>query len=269
MTPRRAEPLTQSLLEDTVLHDWFQPVQTALDKVRHSDRLFRPLPMTSFILLGGLRQLLSISTLREQVQTLFHWQSMSRYHVLPGRMPWPALPVETHSVKPFTSSPLLRSVSYTLSTTTYILGTTLFDRKAYAIDDLSDAYHSRWGIEELYKISKQLMRIEDFHGQSERGVKQELYVHFVLMTLTRIFSNYSELGLNSPCTADETPHTKANFKNALMTVARHIEGLLLQQAHFLSHTLTLIVASMRCCRQNLRPHRSEGLRGNNERLPTY
>ncbi len=30
-------------------------------------------------------------------------------------------------------------------------------------------YHARWGIEELYKISKQRMAIEEFHSRSERG----------------------------------------------------------------------------------------------------
>ncbi len=73
MTNRRADSLTHSLLQETVLHEWFQPMQQAFDKVRFSDRIFQSLPMMSYVLLGGLRQLLSIDTLREQVQTLFHW----------------------------------------------------------------------------------------------------------------------------------------------------------------------------------------------------
>jgi hypothetical protein len=73
MKTRRADSLTQALLQETVLQEWFQPMQQAFDKVRFSDRIFQSLPMLSFTLLGGLRQLLSIETLREQVQTLFHW----------------------------------------------------------------------------------------------------------------------------------------------------------------------------------------------------
>lgn len=72
MMTRRADSLTHSLLQETVLHDWFEPMQQAFDKVRYSDRIFPSLPMISYALLGGLRQLLSIQTLREQVQTLFH-----------------------------------------------------------------------------------------------------------------------------------------------------------------------------------------------------
>jgi len=150
----------------------------------------------------------------------------------------------------------LRLVKYAVADTTYIVGTTLFDRQKYTVADLADAYHSRWGIEELYKISKRLMSIEDFHGRSERGVKQELFAHFVLITLSRIFSNYSEDGFNSHRSADEDPHTRANFKNCLMTVARKIEGLLLQQATLLSETINHIVASISSCRQKLRPNRA-------------
>lgn len=70
---RRADALTDSLLQETVLDDWFQPMARALDQVRYSDRIFKSLPMLSYVVLGGLRQLLSIHSLREQVQTLFHW----------------------------------------------------------------------------------------------------------------------------------------------------------------------------------------------------
>ena len=72
MTIRRAEPITQCLLNQTVLNDWFQPMQRALNKVRFSEAVFSSLPMESFLLFGSLRQLLSLTTLREQVQCLFH-----------------------------------------------------------------------------------------------------------------------------------------------------------------------------------------------------
>ena len=67
----------------------------------------------------------------------------------------------------------------------YCLATTLLDQNQFPVAALSDAYHGRWGIEELYKVSKRLMEIEQFHAKSERGVKQELYAHFVLVTVAR------------------------------------------------------------------------------------
>lgn len=149
----------------------------------------------------------------------------------------------------------LRLVKYDAGGTSYILGTTLRDQKKYNIKQLSDVYHSRWGVEELYKISKQLMKVEDFHAQSERGVKQELFAHFNLITLTRLFANHSESGFQAHV-KKEGHAMKANFKNCLMTVARNIEALLLQQTHLLTETMNTIIASISRCRQKLRPNRS-------------
>lgn len=150
----------------------------------------------------------------------------------------------------------LRLVKYTVAGTTYILGTTLLDQEKYSIEDLSDVYHSRWGVEELYKVSKQLMTIEEFHAQSERGIKQELFAHFILITLTRIFSNHSEDHFNKSNRLGKGEETKANFKNALVTVARNIEGLLLQQMALVSKTVNRIIATISSCRQKVRPNRS-------------
>lgn len=123
-----------------------------------------------------------------------------------------------------------RLVKYEVAGSAYVLGTTLLDRKQYGIADLSDLYHERWGVEELYKVSKQTIGIEDFHGQSERGVKQELFAHFVLIALTRLFSNHGEDLLGAGRGTRDEAQMRVNFKNSLLTVARHLEGLFLQQA---------------------------------------
>ena len=99
----------------------------------------------------------------------------------------------------------LRLVQYAVGDTVFILGTTLLDRDPYSIDQLSDLYHARWGIEERYKVSKQLMEVEDFHGQSERGVKQERYACFTLITMTRLFANHGEDHVNGGLPNDGKP----------------------------------------------------------------
>ena len=83
----------------------------------------------------------------------------------------------------------VRLVKYTA------LATTLLDAKAYPARALPDLYHGRWSIEELYKnfdISKQMLAVESFHSRSERGVKQELFAHFTLIAMTRLFTNHAE-----------------------------------------------------------------------------
>ena len=162
------------------------------------------------------------------------------------------------AARPGREEPLvrLRLVKYAVSGSAYLLGTTLLDRDQYRIAELSDLYHERWGIEELYKVSKQMIGIEDFHGQSERGVKQELFAHFVLITLTRLFSNQGEGLLGGNRETRDQAQMKVNFKNSLLVVARHLEGLFLQQAVALDNTLRQIVDGIVSCRQKLRPNRS-------------
>ncbi|HID30808.1 MAG TPA: IS4 family transposase, partial [Desulfobacterales bacterium] len=111
----------------------------------------------------------------------------------------------------------LRLIKYRIEGKTYTVGTTLLDRDAFQASVFPDLYHSRWGIEELYKISKHLVAVDDFHAHTERGVKQELFAHFVLLTLNRILTNHTEAGLNANRKPEAaTPHFQVNIKNALV-----------------------------------------------------
>ena len=84
--------------------------------------------------------------------------------------------------------------------------------------------HSRWGIEEMYKTSKEMVTVEPFHACSERGVKQELYAHFVLMTWTRLFSNYSEQQFQPPSEPPSPRRFQVNFKHATTMFSSHLEA---------------------------------------------
>ena len=149
----------------------------------------------------------------------------------------------------------LRLLKYKVAGETYTPGTTLFDKEIYPLEDFPDVYYARWGIEERYKISKQHIEVEDFHGKSERGVKQELFAHFVLITMTRIFSNHTETGFNQK-TSDPKQKILANFKNSLITVARNIEALFLQHANVVKKTVNRIINAISSCKQKQRPNRS-------------
>jgi len=67
----RLDSLSATLLNDTVLEEWFRPMQNAIDKVRYSRKRFSTLSADFFILLGCLRQLQGEGILRNQIQTLF------------------------------------------------------------------------------------------------------------------------------------------------------------------------------------------------------
>jgi len=135
----------------------------------------------------------------------------------------------------------MRLLKYRVSETTYCLGTTLVDPEhRYPQQEFMDVYHSRWGVEELYKTSKQIIEVEDFHAKTERGVKQEVFAQFVLITMNRLFANRADIALNADdplgrsdeCT-DQEPSNKTktrlqtNFKNCIHVLSRSLEELLL------------------------------------------
>jgi hypothetical protein len=120
-------------------------------------------------------------------------------------------------------------------------------------------YHARWGVEALYKISKVLIDVTDFHGQSDRGIKQALYAHFVLITLNRILASHTEDGLNedinSSQDAEQAAEFKVNVKNALLCMARNLENLFLQHTKQLTKTINILVDTIGFCRQKVRAGR--------------
>ena len=133
--------------------------------------------------------------------------------------------------------------------------------RQYTIEALKDVYHARWGIEELYKISKEMIVVDDFHGKSERTVKQELFAHFVLITMSRLCSNESENLLSSllnlkPDERDAKQKIQVNFKNCLATVSRHLEEIMFVPVHCIKHVMDEIVCSISRHRQKTRPGRS-------------
>ena len=165
----------------------------------------------------------------------------------------------------------IRLVKYQIKDNTYCLGTTLIDQNKYSnIQDFIDIYHARWGVEELYKISKHIFSIEDFHAKSERGVKQEIFAHFALITMNRIFTNQADEDLNQSNepvnnAADnknsflktQSDTIKTNFKNCIHVFSRSMEELLLLQTK-----MNTIIERVYCLiigrNQKKRPGRSYG-----------
>ena len=138
----------------------------------------------------------------------------------------------------------MRLIKYQIGDNTFCLGTTLVDENRYSnTQNFVDIYHARWGVEELYKVSKRIFVIEDFHAKSERGVKQEIFAHFALVTMNRIFANRTDADLNEsndsidpaantteheqPLLTERMCKIKTNFKNCIHVFTRSIEELLL------------------------------------------
>jgi len=138
----------------------------------------------------------------------------------------------------------LRLIKYTIDDETYVCATTLLG-ESYPLNDFPRVYHGRWGIEELYKISKNFIDVEDFHSKSERGVQQECYAHMLLINIARIFESEANKQLPPPSSNEnddekadhqkdsywqdfcgEIQKIKINFKNCLLVIGRCLEKLI-------------------------------------------
>jgi len=162
----------------------------------------------------------------------------------------------------------MRLMKYEVQGSQYCLGTTLTEpEQRYPLQDFMDVYHSRWGVEELYKVSKRVIVVEDFHAKTERGVKQELFAHFALITMNRLFANQSDLELNdcdpsSPklepsgenLSSEETRRVQTNFKNCIHVLERNLEQLVLLQARFRT-VIQSVFAAVTRRHQTIRPLR--------------
>ena len=157
---------------------------------------------------------------------------------------------------PAPASPaVLRLVRYDIGESRYVLASTLDDPERYSLKDLSDLYHGRWSIEELYKVSRNVIEVETFHGRSERGVRQELYAHFNLIAMTRLFTNRGD-GVLDDAHEGDLPKMRTNFSNALAMLAGSLEELILAQAASLADAVSRVADSVLAVRARLRPGRS-------------
>ena len=148
----------------------------------------------------------------------------------------------------------LRLVRYVAGDTVFALGTTLTEDDGFTAGDLASIYRTRWRIEEMYKTAKWFMAIESFRSESERGVLQELYANFVMVTATRLTTNGIDGEINDP--RDGRPPKRVNFKHAVAAVFRNFEALALVQAEAVAETVAWIVDDIAALWQRERPGRS-------------
>ncbi len=121
--------------------------------------------------------------------------------------------------------------------------------------ELSDLYHGRRSIEELYKISTNFIAVDEYHARSERGVKQETFAHFNLIAATRVPANEGD-DLLAQMREEGKSRRTADFKNALALVAANLEELPLAGAGVAAEAAARAAAWILAARSRLRPGRS-------------
>jgi hypothetical protein len=176
----------------------------------------------------------------------------------------------------------IRLIKHKIENETYVYASTLIGEN-YPVDCFADLYHGRWGIEELYKISKSFIEVDDFHAKTERGIKQELYGHLLLINIARIFEfNAKNMLPPNKEIVDENLNTrnanvveatvkqvKINFKNCILVVGRYLENIILASVEFINSWLDKAMNSIIKTRQKVRPNRSYQRRSHKPRSKWY
>lgn len=70
-----------------------------------------------------------------------------------------------------------------------VLCTSLTDLEKYPIDDFKELYHYRWNEEEVYKLLKSRVELEQFSGKTALAVKQDFYAKIFLLTLCATYAH--------------------------------------------------------------------------------
>ena len=100
-----------------------------------------------------------------------------------------------------------------------------------------------------------MIAVDEFHGRTERGIRQELYAHFNLIAMTRLLSNRGDGLLEDLCEEGSKRQT-TNFRNALAIMAASLEELVLARTAALAGTLDWMAERILSVRSRLRPGRS-------------
>ena len=105
------------------------------------------------------------------------------------------------------------------------------------------------------KTSKHVIAVDEFHGRTERGVRQEPCAHFNLIAMARLFSSQGDSLLDDMHEGD-LPKRRTNFSNALAMLAINLEEMILAQAAALADAVGRMADSILAVRARLRPGRS-------------
>jgi hypothetical protein len=102
----------------------------------------------------------------------------------------------------------------------------------------------------MFKSLKNELGIKEFHGRCKIKVEQELFAGMFLMTLSRVFSNSTEVEAN--------PHGEfqSNYKNAIHVEGRHFAELFLSKASIANKLIRQLVTYIGNIYQKIRPGRS-------------
>ena len=215
----------------------------------HADRnvgaMFRIKSSKNF---AAIQTFIDSENQRDGVITIFPDNSQTRHGIKKSHPDIQFRPLEVRIIKRVINGKM------------WIFATTLLDKQIYRAAEIVAIYKERWGLEELFKAAKVHINFEEFHSKSERGVKQEVYGAFLLITMARLVSRSAETQPDFKKPSDSRANQKqqpwkVNFKAALNLFVCHLERLILPSIGKIKTTLGAIRSEMSRIRQRIRPGR--------------
>ena len=107
-----------------------------------------------------------------------------------------------------------------------VICTSLLDSEKFPIKVFGLLYDCRWDVEEVYKLLKSRIELEDFSGKTARAVKQDFHAKIFLMTLTAIYAYPVDERVAAEYKADnERKYEQQINKTQAIATTREILGL--------------------------------------------
>ncbi|NDK57741.1 IS4 family transposase [Pontibacter fetidus] len=113
----------------------------------------------------------------------------------------------------------VRLVKFSLANgETALLLTTLLNKEEFPVELLKQIYAMRWGVETVYDILKNVLRVEYFSGFTQVAIEQDFYISLFLMNLQTLLADELQQELNT-----RYGHRKLVYKINLATAIGHLK----------------------------------------------
>ena len=106
-----------------------------------------------------------------------------------------------------------------------VLATSLLEEALYPTEEFLTVYHGRWGHETFYLMLKGRLELENFSGQTEEAVRQDVQAAVFLANLESVLSEPAQAVLDEPSPTRVQPR-QVNRANAYPAVKDRVLDLL-------------------------------------------
>lgn len=137
-----------------------------------------------------------------------------------------------------------------------ILCTSLLDSTKYEYDQFEALYHTRWGVEEAYKLLKSRIEIENFSGRTARSVYQDFYAKIFMMNLCATLSYPIEVKVRNEYQKEKTKNKydqQINRTAAIAETKDNLVNLLIKRNY--KKTIDIMDFLIEKSREIVRPNR--------------